>query len=175
MELTYQNITIRNAYAKDAPHLARWWNDGSVMAHAGFPHGLGTSIEKIVNDLEKDSDDTRRRLILLVSDLPVGEMCYYSLGDSVAEIGIKICESSFQEKGIGRCALSLLIKKLFGMGYSKIVLDTDSQNLRAQHVYVILGFQKIRVNVNSWTDQLGNMRSSVDYALTAEKFVDFAV
>ena len=37
MELTYKNILIRNAEEEDASLLARWWNSGSVMAHAGFP------------------------------------------------------------------------------------------------------------------------------------------
>jgi hypothetical protein len=32
---------IRNAYARDAKILSEWWNNGEVMAHAGFPDGLG--------------------------------------------------------------------------------------------------------------------------------------
>lgn len=34
------NICIRNATSDDAETLCIWWNDGSVMAHAGFPNGL---------------------------------------------------------------------------------------------------------------------------------------
>ena len=155
--------------------LARWWNDGNVMAHAGFPHGLGTTAAKVAADITNDSDDTRRRLILLVENIPIGEMCYRNIGNHTADIGIKICESSFQEKGIGRCALSMLIGTLFRLGYTKIVLDTDLQNLRAQHVYELLGFQKLQINVDAWIDQLGQPRSSVEYVLTKETFHDFAV
>ena len=147
--------------------LARWWNDGNVMAHAGFPHGLGTTAAKVAADITNDSDDTRRRLILLVENR--------NIGNHTADIGIKICESSFQEKGIGRCALSMLIGTLFRLGYTKIVLDTDLQNLRAQHVYELLGFQKLQINVDAWIDQLGQPRSSVEYVLTKETFHDFAV
>jgi len=173
--LQYEKITIRNAITEDAPLLARWWNNGSVMAHAGFPNGLGTTPEKISADLADDTDGTRRRLILLLDTIPIGEMVYRNIGNSTADIGIKICESSFQEKGIGRIALSLLIQHLFENGYTKIVLDTNLNNTRAQHVYEKLGFQRLRVNLDSWQNQLGQWESSVDYALTADTFVNFAV
>lgn len=175
MNLTYYNIRIRSAKMDDAQLLANWWNDGTVMAHAGFPMGLCTTAEKIAVELSADSDDTRRRLILLWNEIPIGEMCYKKLENGSADIGIKICESRYQEKGIGRIALSILIKELFRMGYAKIVLDTSLNNTRAQHVYETLGFQKLRVNMNSWRNQLGELESSVDYELTEDTFVNFAV
>lgn len=175
MLLTHQKITIRNATVEDAPLLARWWNDGAVMTHAGFPKGLGTTAKKIATDLARDNDENRRRLILLWEDLPIGEMVYRNLGDQTADIGIKICDKVYQERGIGRIALSMLIQELFDSGYGKIVLDTNLNNARAQHVYEKLGFQKLRVNADSWQNQLGIWESSVDYALTAETFHNFAV
>ena len=174
MRLEYGDICIRSATAEDAPLLASCWNDGAVMAHAGFPNGLGITAEKIAEDLSADSDDTRRRLILLLKERPISEMCYYNKGTE-AEIGIKICEPSYQEKGIGRLALSMPIQYLLGIGYKKIILDTDLRNTRAQHVYELLGFQKSRVNLDCWQDQLGQLQSAVDYELTAETFRNFAV
>ena len=41
MLLKYRNLTIRDAVVQDAEQLAQWWNDGRVMAHAGFPNGTG--------------------------------------------------------------------------------------------------------------------------------------
>ena len=70
--------------------------------------------------------------------------------------------------------LSLIIKYLFCHGYDKIVLDTNLNNKRAQHVYELLGFKKLRVNIDSWTDQLGQKQSSVDYELYKENFNDFS-
>lgn len=175
MELRYQSILIRNATPSDAQTLADWWNDGSVMAHAGFPKGLGITAEKIAADLVSDSDDTRRRLMLLWKGIPIGEMVYRNMGDGSADIGIKICESPYQEKGIGRIALSLLIRYLFDHGYQTIILDTSPKNTRAQHVYEKLGFQKLRINIDSWKNQLGQLESSVDYELTEERFHNFAV
>lgn len=175
MYLNYKNITLRNATAADAPLLAAWWNDGSVMAHAGFPKGLDTTPEKVAKGLETDSDDTRRRLILELDRIPIGELCTENHGNGVNEIDIKICESQHQEKGIGRIALSMLIAHLLESGYAKIILDTNLKNTRAQNVYEKLGFCKLRVNYDSWTNQLGEKESSVDYELTADTFVNFAV
>ena len=37
----FDNLTLRNATVKDADLLSAWWNDGKIMAHAGFPNGTG--------------------------------------------------------------------------------------------------------------------------------------
>ena len=113
------------------------------------------------------------RLMLEYKDQPIGEMNWRDVGGA-AEIGIKICDSTMQERGLGRIALSLLIKELFSMGFPKIVLDTNLNNTRAQHVYEKLGFCKVAVRENSWRDQLGNLQSAVDYELYPENFHNFA-
>lgn len=171
MHLKNGKIEIRNAEIADAPQLTAWWNDGKVMAHAGFPNGLETSEEEVVKQIEQESDETTRRHIIIYDGVPIGEMNYRNLGGSQCEIGIKICDEKMQNRGIGKEALSLFIRGLFNdLGYSLIKLDTDLKNERAQHVYEQLGFRKIRVNTNAWKDQLGNERSSVDYELTKELF-----
>jgi RimJ/RimL family protein N-acetyltransferase len=58
-------------------------------------------------------------------------------------------------------------------GYDQIRLDTNLNNLRAQHVYEQLGFVKVRVNRDSWTDQLGALQSSVDYECSREQWNSF--
>ena len=174
MRLERNGILIRNADASDAAQLAAWWNDGAVMAHAGFPLGLGTTPEEIANGLSTDSDATRRRLLVEYDHMPIGEMSYRNLENESAEMGIKICEAAYQEKGIGRIALSLLIEALFQRGFTKIVLDTNLNNTRAQHVYETLGFQKTGVRYDAWTDQLGQKQSAVDYELTPDQFVNYA-
>lgn len=136
MLLKHGNLTIRNAAEEDAAQLALWWNDGRIMAHAGFPNGTGQT----------------------------------------AEIGIKLCDFSKQNKGIGKILLSMLIASLFqDLGYRRIILDTDLGNKRAQHVYEQLGFTKLRVRENAWRDQVGTLRSSVDYELYQKDFISYAV
>ena len=174
MRIIHQDICIRNAESADCAQLARWWNDGGVMAHAGFPDGLGTTAEQIQEQIESDSDDTKRRLMIEYKGSAIGEMSYYNRENNIAEIGIKICDTECQEKGLGRIILSMLIGELFSMGYAKIILDTNLKNTRAQHVYEMLGFQKVRINENSWTNQIGEVQSSVDYELVRENFVDWS-
>lgn len=173
MRIEKDNLCIRDAVAEDAKTMATWWNDGSVMAHAGFPYGLGISEEEIIVSLSKDDDAIRRRLIIEYEGKKIGEMSYSRKEDS-ARIGIKICEAVYQEKGLGRICLSLLIRELFDRGYPKIVLDTNLNNTRAQHVYELLGFEKKRINIDSWKDQTGKLNSSVDYELTEKEFHDYA-
>ena len=167
MELQHGNILLRDATKEDAKQLAEWWNDGAVMAHAGFPNGLGTTEEEVAEDIGTGA------LIIEEAGKPIGEANYRIVDDKVAKIGIKICETDCQNRGLGRIILGMLISWLFEQGFEKIVLDTNLTNLRAQHVYESLGFRKLRINYDSWTDQLGNIQSAVDYVLTEDNFVDF--
>ena len=167
MQMQYKNLTIRDAVAADAAQLSAWWNDGAVMAHAGFPNGLGTTVEEVIAGLGNG------RLVLEEGERLIGEACYRKVGEAIVEIGIKICETDCQNRGLGRVILSMLISWLFEQGFEKIVLDTNLTNLRAQHVYESLGFRKLRINYDSWTDQLGNKQSAVDYELTEDNFVDY--
>ncbi|MDR3310707.1 MAG: GNAT family N-acetyltransferase [Oscillospiraceae bacterium] len=170
MFLRNGSLTIRNAEPSDAEQLCAWWNDGAVMAHAGFPNGLGETPEHIRESLLTDTDDARRRHIIELRGKPVGEMSFKNLGGGTAEIGIKICDPAEQNKGYGATLLAMFTDALFGrFGYGKIVLDTNLKNERAQHVYEKkLGFTRLRVRENSWRDQLGELQSAVDYELTKE-------
>jgi RimJ/RimL family protein N-acetyltransferase len=166
MFVKQDELTIRNATIEDAPILGKWWRDGAVMAHAGFPKGLLVTDDEIAAQLSKDTDETCRRLIIEHGNIPIGEMAYHNKGNGVAEIGVKICDFQKQEKGYGTRLLKMLISTLFYQyGYTKIILDTNLNNKRAQHVYEKLGFLKVRVNMNSWKNQLGEMESSVDYEM----------
>lgn len=164
MKIQYKNLTIRQAEIYDVKQLAAWWNDGAVMAHAGFPNGLGITEEEVIGKLRNGL------MVIEENTRPIGECNYRDIGNSVAEIGIKICETDCQNRGVGRKILSMLISWLFQNGYSKICLDTNLTNTRAQHVYESLGFCRVRTNINSWRDQLGRLQSSVDYELREESF-----
>lgn len=171
MFIKQDDLTIRNATIEDAPILGMWWRDGAIMAHAGFPKGLNITDNEITAQVSEDTDETRRRLIIEYCNTPIGEMSYYNKGNGIAEIGIKICDFQKQEKGYGTRFLKMLISTLFyRYGYSKIILDTNLNNKRAQHVYEKLGFRKVRVNKDSWRNQLDELQSSVDYEMTKDDF-----
>lgn len=167
MRLTFHNLTIRNATVKDADQLCAWWNDGGVMAHAGFPNGLGTTASEIRRQLSRDSDEGGRRMIIEMDALPVGEMSYRNAGEKTAEIGIKICDANAQNKGYGTRLLAIFIDALFThCAFERIILDTNLTNVRAQHVYEQkLGFRKTAVNIDSWRDQMGALQSQVCYEM----------
>ncbi len=166
MYLQRKNYIIRNANSNDAEILCNWWNDGTIMAHAGFPDGLGTTVDKICNELANDSDNTYRRLIIQIGNVPVGEMSYRIIDEKTAEIGIKICVTNYQGNGNGTKFIRMLIEYLFyDMKLDKIILNTNLNNKRAQHVYEKIGFMKTTTHIDSWKNQHGELQSSVDYEL----------
>lgn len=114
MRMQCNDLTIRQAGMADAKQLATWWNDGAVMVHAGFPNGLGTTEEEVIEGLENG------RMVIAESDRLIGECVYRNVADGVAEIGIKICETDCQNRGIGRKVLSMLI------GCSKTAIPKSS-------------------------------------------------
>lgn len=173
MNLYYQELTIRSADKTDAKQLCDWWNDGKIMAHAGFPNGLGETPERIRERLMSNSDDTQRLHIIESSGKPIGEMHYRNNGGGVARIGIKICDFSEQDKGTGTVLLTMFIDALFRYySYEKVILDTNVRNRRAQHVYENkLGFKRKGVTENAWRDQLGEWQSSINYELEKENWL----
>lgn len=164
MYLKNNNLTIRNATPSDVKTLCEWWADGKVMAHAGFPNGVYTDPHKLMDRI-KNETDASRILIIEINNKSVGEMSY-SIKAKTAEIGIKICDFSYEEKGYGTNTLKMLIGYLFNdLKVEKIILDTNINNVRAQHVYEKLGFKKIATRINAFKDQLGIFQSCFDYEL----------
>ena len=166
MYIQNDNLTIRNAVASDAAQLGKWWRDGEVMTHAGFPKGLTITDDEIISDISTFTDNTRRVLIIEADSTPIGEMSYSIMGDATAEIGIKICDTTMQGKGYGTALLRMFISSLFyEYGCDKIILDTNLNNIRAQHTYEKIGFRRIGQRIDCWKDQLGVLQSAVDYEL----------
>ena len=170
MDLVRDDLRIRNATSMDAGTLCSWWNNGRIMAHAGFPRGIGTDSQQIIESLQKDDDDGRR-LIIESNNVAIGEMNYRTISDGVAEIGVKICVLEEQEKGFGSKCIQMLLRYLFvERRYKKVILDTNLQNTRAQHVYEKIGFVKVATNIDSWRNQLGELQSSIEYELCCETY-----
>lgn len=157
-------FTVRSALPQDVPVLCRWWNDGNVMEHAGFPRGIGTTKESVARELSPKS--STHRLIIEVENTPIGEMCYRETEKNTAQIGIKICNPSFQNQGLGTKVLTSLCRSLFELyRFDKITLDTMLENKRAQHVYEKIGFVQTAIRPDCWKDQNGVLRTAVDYIL----------
>ncbi len=166
-----ENLSIRPATQTDVEALLTWWNDGAVMAHAGFPQGLHLSanqVEATVDAFQNaiDCDGSRRAMlyILEVDGLAVGEMNYRRLKEDLTtfEIGIKICNSNYQGGGRGTCYLMMLLGELFiYQNAARVVLDTKKDNLRAQKVYEKIGFSRVAVQ-----------QEAIEYALSLENWLN---
>jgi RimJ/RimL family protein N-acetyltransferase len=170
MYLKMGNLVLRNATLDDVQILCTWWSDGKVMTHAGFPNGVQTDVNKL-SEIIRNDNDISRRLIIEIDSNKVGEMSY-GIENEVAEIGIKICDFSYQEKGHGTKVLKMLIEYLFmEKKVRKVILDTNLNNKRAQHVYEKIGFTKVGVRMNTWKNQIGVLQSFVDYELREEDFL----
>lgn len=64
---------------------------------------METTEEEVAKGLGKDL------WVIEENDRVIGECNYRNVSDGVAEIGIKICETDCQNRGVGRKVLSMLI------------------------------------------------------------------
>lgn len=164
LELRQDQLHIRSAKTTDAKQLADWWQDGEIMAHAGFPNGLKIDLQALENRVATQTE-SNELLIIEQADEAIGEMSY-QINEQSATMGIKICDLSQQEKGYGTICIKLMIDYLFNQRFvTKIELDTNLTNQRAQHVYEALGFQKTAIKQDHWQNQLGEWQSTVFYEL----------
>lgn len=162
-------LALRPASEQDAALLCRWWNDGAVMAHAGFPQGLGTTAEEVAAQLKADASS--HRLLLLEDGCPVGEAVWRPAEEKgAAEIGIKLCVPSARGRGLGTQYLHRLLRYLFGPeGFALITLTTAEENRRARHVYEKLGFVQTAV-FSFQTSQMPQACKALEYRLKKETY-----
>lgn len=163
MYLKQDDLWIRTATLEDAHQLCIWWNDGKVMAHAGFTKGLNTTVDKIQHQLSFPGKS--HRMMIGYKEYTIGEMSYNEVDDITAEIGIKICDFAYQNQGNGTKLLKMLLGYLKEIGYKKVILDTNFNNQRARHVYTKLGFKEVAINKDAWLNDLNEPQTSVDYEL----------
>lgn len=108
----------------------------------------------------------------------IGELNYIIKNDGAVYPGWKICNFDYQNKGYGTKIITMLFDFLFTdeninskFPINRIIWDTMLENERAQHVYEHkIKARKMGVQENSWQDQLGKWRSSVDYEISRQEF-----
>jgi len=101
MRIQKDNIVIRSATIDDAIQLNKWWNDGRVMEHAGFPNGLMESLEDTMNNIRSWEGKLSQLCVIEIDGKLVGELSYRIKDDNVAYPGWKICDFSYQNQGYG--------------------------------------------------------------------------
>jgi RimJ/RimL family protein N-acetyltransferase len=170
------DFAIREATIEDAKQLNIWWNDGRVMAHAGFPNGLKQEISKTIDLIDYYNKSTSYLFVLVKDEISIGEMsARVNKEDGFVEVGIKICDFAYQDKGYGKNYMSMLLDFIFTNkdleAIDMIKLDTSVSNLRARHFYEKMGFTCLGVNSKPWFNQLGEEQFSVDFVMTRENFL----
>ena len=179
MKIKKQNIVIRSVTVDDAIHLNKWWNDGTVMEHAGFPNGLGEALEETINNIRSWEGKLSQLCIIEIDSKPVGELSYQIKTDNAAAYpGWKICDLSYQNQGYGPKIIMMLFEFIFTDEYinskcsiEKIIWDTDIENKRAQYVYENkIGARNVGVRNDCWKDQTGKWRTAIDYEISKEGF-----
>lgn len=165
-----KKVKIRTAAKKDADTILGWWNDGEIMAHAGFPLGLNTTKENVLQNISKN-DDKRELLIVEIDGVPVGELNYKIKG-KIADIGIKICVKEYQNGGYGTEILKHFYKTLFTeKNINKITCDTNLKNIRAQCVYENkLKMKRVKTVYNCFENQVGEKCSATFFEISKKDF-----
>lgn len=166
-----KTFEIKSAEESDAKTLRKWWNDGKIMEHAGFPLGLGITLDKIKEIIAKNSD-TRQLLMIFCEQKPIGEM-NYKITDNIASFGIKICNEKFQNGGYGPKILNHLFNFLFTKkNVDKIKCDTNLNNIRAQLVYEKkMNMTRVKTEYNNYINQIGEKRSTTYFEITKQDFL----
>ncbi len=178
MRIEKDNIVIRSATLDDAAQLNKWWNDGRVMEHAGFPNGIGESLDDTTANIRSREGKLSQLCIIEIDGKPVGELNYKIGDDGAAYPGWKICDFDSQNKGYGSKIIMMLFEFIFTdedinskFPIEKIVWDTMLENKRTQHVYEDkIGAKRTGILKDAWIDQLGNPRSAVLYEIGKEDF-----
>ena len=158
--------SFRKAQVSDAELLAKWWNDGNIMEHAGFPDGLGITVNE-VRDKIVNRNFYNLLFIICYNKEPIGELSA-NIKDGVADFGIKICNAEYQNKGIGTFVMRKFFKELFkNDNVNKISISTNKKNTRAIYVY------KNKLNAElvkefEFKDANGEMQQGVEFELTKE-------
>ncbi len=141
------------------------------MAHAGFPNRLNETNDSIIKVLNQNRERFFELCIIEFNDIPIGEINYQAIDENTVEIGIKIYDFSYQNKGYGKIILSLFIDTIFNvLNFKKIILDTNLNNIPAQKLYHSIGFKEVRINKDALKNQLGESQSSIDYELDQISF-----
>lgn len=178
MIIEKDNIVIRKATVDDAHLLNKWWNDGQVMNHAGFPEGLGQSLDKTIKQINKWKQKQGELCIIEIDNKAIGELSFTIGDNNIAYPGWKICDFNYQNQGYGTKVIMLLLEFLFTdkkinkkLPIDAVIWNTLIENKRAQYVYEHkIKANRIGISKNHWQDQKGNWRSSVNYILSRKDF-----
>ena len=171
MELTFDNITLRDYVLADVEDEIRWTNEETEWFHSEAPwmtlepvdaDELRADMAEIINDMPEDA--IRWRFEIVVDGQHIGQVSssfwdsdfertpWDSIdqsknapqNNSIRVLGIEICETEYWGKGIGAKALAAFMEYYRNLGESHFLLETWSGNLRMLGCARKLGFYEVK-------------------------------
>lgn len=157
-----ERIVLRPATVEDVETIYKWWTDGRIMQSVGYPKGLETTSNQILEAIYAYKVRNSEFLIIVFdASHRIGEFAYREVSEGTYSFDIKIGEYDMQGKGYGKEALKQGIERIKSISNAeRIEISVDSENRRALNLYKSFGFSTIRKMKNSWKDQLDNYRSA---------------
>ena len=176
MEITFDDITLRDYRLSDVEEEVRWTNEDTAWFYSDTPW----------MELEPaDPGELREDMLQIISGLPdirwrfeietagrhIGMVSSYYLDEnfeptpwesidqnknaqenhSVRGLGVEICEMDFWGRGIGGKALKALMEYYRGWGEHRFILETWSGNTRMLGCARKLGFTEVKRKKSAYT------------------------
>ena len=137
-----EHITFRPVTMEDAGLITRWKQD-PLVARMALSKGFRTTEEVQLRDIRAFLDhpeEGRYDLILLGGDRPVGYIRIDWIDEEKRKAWLRFALGEERNRGIGREALRLFIRRLFAQGCYRIEAETYAFNQVSQHVLEANGF-----------------------------------
>ncbi|QSX07233.1 GNAT family N-acetyltransferase [Sedimentibacter sp. zth1] len=164
-------ISIKMLEESDLELIHKWWNDGRVTKHMGFPNGMKVTKEKLHHRFKEQIEEKNKilntRIYIIYSKemkKPIGELQYgeADMDKKKCRLGIKIGELDAQGKGNGKEALICFIQYLFNkLKMQLIEIDSFPENERAYNLYMRIGFKEVEILKKFWTDETNKIHDLV--------------
>jgi RimJ/RimL family protein N-acetyltransferase len=152
MNVLGPRIRLRPTRHDDLPFLQAMWNDGTVMQHKGYPHGMDVTTacmerwwettpqsQQLENTLP--SLATPHCMIELLDGTPIGELSYSLDAHKRAHVDLKLA-NEYWHQGYATEALILALRELFATtGIVKVLTEPTAENDAAHKLYKRCGFQ----------------------------------
>jgi aminoglycoside 6'-N-acetyltransferase len=113
-----------------SPAVAAWWSD-PTEEEDGWPRG----------------EDTHQRYAILAGETLVGGIAWWTVDNTHYEhAGMDLfIDGSVHGRGLGRRAVHLMARELFGRGHHRLVIDPAARNEVAIRCYASVGFSPVGV------------------------------
>lgn len=122
-------LTLREASPRDL-------DDMAAISSACFSEPPEQTRHFLIRSMEAEN---RAQYIVHLSGVPAG-ICATGMQEGETTIFGLAVLPALQNKGIGRGIIALILQDLFARGAAEILIDVDSTNARALHLYQSVGF-----------------------------------